>query len=339
MELSQEFLLETFYSYCKRPLYKKYQNIFNAECPVCKEGRSTGRSRRLFFFPLKNYLYCHNCSKSWTPFEWVKEVTSLSVPEILKRNKNPTSSVTLKFSVTNNIDSAHQLVTEDLPSESIDLTDASQIAFYQTNRYVNIALEYCNKRRLFTAVNSCRKFFLSLKDKVHKNRLVIPFYRENSIVCYQTRSLTEKQFPKYLTKFGEKEVFGLNNISVEIPYIFIFEGPIDSMFVQNGLAIASLTATEHQNEQLSSLLGYEHIYVFDNDKNNPQTSLRIEKYIKSGKKVFIWPKEFASFKDFNEVCCKLQLNEIPWKFVVKNSCKQAEALLKYKLVSHVLNTQ
>ena len=176
MELSQEFLLETFYSYCKRPLYKKYQNIFNAECPVCKEGRSTGRSRRLFFFPLKNYLYCHNCSKSWTPFEWVKEVTSLSVPEILKRNKNPTSSVALKFSVTNNIDSAHQLVTEDLPSESIDLTDASQIAFYQTNRYVNIALEYCNKRRLFTAVNSCRKFFLSLKDKVHKNRYINTFY-------------------------------------------------------------------------------------------------------------------------------------------------------------------
>lgn len=338
MELSQEFLLETFYSYCKRPLYKKYQNIFNAECPVCKEGRSAGRSRRLFFFPLKNYLYCHNCSKSWTPFEWVREVTSLSVLEILKRNKNPISSVTLKFSVTNNINSSQQLVLEDLPAESIDLTDGSQLSFYQTNRYVNLALEYCKKRRLFTAINSCNKFFISLKDTVHKNRLVIPFYSENKIVCYQTRSLTDKQLPKYLTKFGEKEVFGISNVKSEIPYIFIFEGPIDSMFVQNGVALASLTATEHQNNQLNSFIGYELIYVFDNDKNNSQTSSKVEKFIKEGKKVFIWPKEFVSFKDFNEVCCSLQLDEIPWKFVVRNSCKQTEALVKYKLVSHVLNT-
>lgn len=339
MELNQEFLLEAFYSYCKRPLYKKYQNIFNAECPVCKEGKSAGRSRRLFYFPLKNYLYCHNCSKSWTPFDWIKEVTSLTVPEILRRNKGSSEFNATKFEVSNNIDLPQEVVLEDLPADSIDLTDSSQIEFYKNSKYVKLALDYCNNRRLFTGVNSCNKFFVSLKDKVHKNRLVIPFYRDNRIVCYQTRALTENQFPKYLTKFGEKEIFGLNNIKPEIPYVFVFEGPIDSMFVQNGVAIASLTATEHQNAQLSTLIGYELVYVFDNDKNNKQTSLRIEKYIKSGKRVFIWPKEFNSFKDFNEVCCKLQLDEIPWNFIVKHSCKQTEALIKYKLISHVLNTK
>jgi hypothetical protein len=266
-------------------------------------------------------------------------VTSLTVIEILKKNKTPNDSIALKFSVTNNIDSSQELVLEDLPSESIDLTEANQIAFYGNNKYVKLALEYCNTRRLFTAVNSCNKFFVSLKDNVHKNRLVIPFYNNNRIVCYQTRSLTDKQFPKYLTKFGEKEVFGISNVNSEIPYIFVFEGPIDSMFVQNGVAIASLAATEHQTKQLASFIGYEMIYVFDNDKNNSHTSSKIEKYIKEGKRVFIWPKEFAAFKDFNEVCCKLQLDEIPWKFVVKNSCEQTEALVKYKLLTHILNTK
>ena len=243
MELNQEFLLETFYSYCKRPLHKKYQNVFNAECPVCKEGKSTGRSRRLFYFPLKNYLYCHNCSKSWKPFEWVKEVTSLTIPEILKRNKLKAEGG-IQLDIKTVLEPTKEVVIEDLPTESIDLTDSSQISFYEADVFVNLALECCIKRRLFTAVNTCNKFFISLNDKVHKNRLVIPFYRDHKIACYQTRALTDKQFPKYLTKFGEKEVFGIDNIKSEIPYIFIFEGPIDSMFVQNGIATAALTATE-----------------------------------------------------------------------------------------------
>jgi hypothetical protein len=40
------------------------------------------------------------------------------------------------------------------------------------------------------------------------------------------------------------------------------------------------------------------------------------------------------FKDFNEVCCSLELDEIPWKFVVKNSAQGQEAFIKQKLLKH-----
>lgn len=329
MELHQEFVIETFYSYCKRPIHKRYQNAYNAECPVCKEGKSTGRSRRLFYFPSKEYFYCHNCSKSWRPFEWVKEVTGLTVPEILKKNSEKTGE--------ENFTSVKQTIIKpieipDLPENSIDLTDVSQLEFYKNNKYVNLALNYCTDRRLFTAVNSCHKFYVSIEDKIHKNRLVIPFFGENrNVVCYQTRALTSKQTPKYLTKFGEKELFGTSNIDSSIPYVFVFEGPIDSMFVKNGVAMASLSPTDKQQQQLKSLIGYEFIYVFDNDKNNAQTSKKIEKSIKEGKQIFIWPKEMTRFKDVNEVCCSLKIDEIPWQFIVKNSAKGNQALLKYKL--------
>ena len=333
MELNQEFLIETFYSYCKRPLHRKYQNTFNAECPVCKEGKSSGRSRRLFYFPHKQYFFCHNCSKSWKPFEWVKEVTTLTVPEIIKRNNEKSGEVYQNISKKVEVPAAVVTpVISDLPENSIDITDPVQLAFYKDNKFVKIALEYCTNRRLMTATNSCQKFFVSLDDTVHKNRLVIPFYDDaNKVVCYQTRALTQKQFPKYLTKFGEKELFGINNIDCNIPYVFVFEGPIDSMFVKNGVAMASLSPTEKQLGQLNNLIGYEHIYVFDNDKNNKQTAKKIEKYIRDGQTIFIWPKEFAKFKDFNEICCSLKLNEIPWKFVIKNSAKGSEALIKQKL--------
>ncbi len=329
MELNEEFLIETFYSYCKRPLHKKYQNVFNAECSVCKEGKSVGKTRRLFYFPHKQYFYCHNCATSWRPMEWIKETTGWTFPEIVKRN-NEKMAMASKFVIPKKQQTA--IAISDLPENSIDLTDVTQLSFYSGNKYVNLALDYCKKRRLFTAINSCNQFYLSLEDRVHKNRLVIPFLdNSKKVTCYQTRSLTSSQFPKYLTKFGEKELFGLNNIDSEVPYVFVFEGPIDSMFVKNGLAIASLTPTERQTQQLNNLIGYEQIWVFDNDKHNQQVQNKIEKHIKTGKTIFIWPNEFLKFKDFNEICCSLNLNEIPWKFIVKNSAGGPEALIKQKL--------
>jgi Toprim-like len=330
VELNQEFLIELFYTHCKRPIHKKYQNSFNAECPICKEGKSAGRSRRLFYFPTKDYFYCHNCCKSWRPMDWAKEVTGLTFPEIVKRNKEK-SGQTFKSVEFEGIKTP--VVLPDLPENSIDLTDQTQVKYYFDDDYVILAEKCIRDRRLITAVNSCKKFYISLEDKVHRNRLIIPFFGDNNkVVCYQSRALSDKDHPRYLTKFGEKDIFNINNVDSEIPYVFIFEGPIDSMFVRNGVAIASLNPTEKQESTLNSLIGYEKIYVFDNDKNNEQTAKRIEKHIKQNKKIFIWPKEFKDFKDFNEICCKLKLDEIPWKFVVKHSAEGAEALIKQKLL-------
>lgn len=328
MDLHEEFLLEIFFSYCRRPTYKNYQNIYNAECPICKEGKSTGRTRRLFFFPSKQYLYCHNCSKSWNPLEWVKEVTNLTFPEILKRNSEKGNG-----SFVQTIDSKPtQVILPDLPNGCVDLSNPAELEFYKTNEIVKLGIEYCEQRKLFTAVNSCRKFYVCLEDRVHKNRLIIPFFNNNKVVCYQSRALLNNQTPKYLTKFGEKELFGVSNIDSNIPYIFVFEGPIDSMFIKNGVALASLSPTEKQLSHLHSFVGYEIIYVFDNDKNNKQTSKKIEKHLKDGRSIFIWPKELRKFKDFNELCVTLNVNEVSWKFVVKNSSKGSEALLKQKIL-------
>jgi hypothetical protein len=328
VDLNQEFLIETFYSYCKRPLHKKYQNVFNAECPICREGKSTGRSRRLFYFPHKQYFYCHNCVQSWKPFDWIKEVTNWTFSEIIKRNNEKSGC---EYKVLHK-PLQQQAEIPDLPENSIDLTDSNQVSFFEDNKYVKLALQYCADRRLLTAANSCHKFYLSLEDKIHKNRLVIPFFEEsNKVVCYQTRALTANQFPKYLTKFGEKQLFGTNNVVPDIPYVFVFEGPIDSMFVKNGLAMASLSPTETQTTQLNNLIGYHQIWVFDNDKNNQQVQRKVEKYIKSGKTIFVWPKEFQKFKDFNEICCSLLIDEIPWKFIVEHSASGPEALIKQKL--------
>jgi DNA primase len=330
VELSQEYLIELFFTHCKRPIHKKYNNIYNAECPVCKEGKSAGRSRRLFYFPSKQYFYCHNCCRSWRTLDWVKEVTNLTVTEILKQNRLKTQEIPAKVKKFKS-----QIINQelpDLPENSIDITDEFQYDFFKENKFIRLAKDYCEQRRLFTAINSCKKFFVSIEDKIHKNRLIIPFFDQNNkIISYQTRALTNNQFPRYLTKFGEKGVFNIANIQSSIPYVFVFEGPIDSMFVQNGVAIAALSPTQKQQAMLQNLIGYQIIYVFDNDKNNIQTAKKIQKHVKDNKRIFIWPKELQKYKDFNEICCQLQYDEIPWQFIVKHSAKGIEAEVKTKL--------
>ena len=60
-------------------------------------------------------------------------------------------------------------------------------------------------------------------------------------LLFQGRAFGNEQ-PKYLTiKFDEnkQKVFGLDNINLQ-EHIYIVEGPIDSMFIDNCLATAVL---------------------------------------------------------------------------------------------------
>jgi hypothetical protein len=265
---------------------------------------------------------------------WLQEVTKKSFTEILHESKqyDNTTDIIRQLSAT---EALPKLETPYLPQDSVDLTDSSQIEYYEGTTQDSIikqALNYSNNRRLFTAINKPKALYVSFEDKVHKNRLIIPFYSErNKIDSYQSRSLNGDDYPKYLTKYGEKCLYGENNISPEIPYIFVFEGPIDAMFVRNGVAIGGASATEKQIQFLNKCIGYEIIYVYDNDKNNDEMDTKIQKLIKQNKRLFIWPKEFSKFKDINEVCVNLGLNEFPYKYIVDNSYIGIEAQLKESL--------
>jgi DNA primase len=326
------------FSYCKRTIYKRSQKVYNAECPVCNEGKSSGRKRRLFYFPDKRYFYCFNCTRSWKEVQWLQEVTNCTYTDILSQIKNyhidikPQEKTTLEVreTVDNNVDD------KTLPDSYFDLEDTDQIAFYSQKskdaKKINEAIEYCKSRRLFTAINRCKHYYYSLVDKNHSNRLILPFYNSNNqIECYQTRALLPNQYPKYLTKVGEKCLFGENNIDTNIPYIFVFEGPIDSMFVKNGVAMAGTDITLRQQHFLDQCVGYQQVLIYDNDRDNKSLQRKIKNKLKSGKRVFIWPDKFKAFKDVNEICCKLKIDEFNWRFIVENSFSGTEGIVKFNL--------
>ena len=299
---------------------------------MCGEGNSAGRKRRLFYFPDDRYFYCFNCNRSWSELNWVHEISKKPIYEILKETKTFHSSKEIQTKIAKQSETVKAVDVPTLPDDAVNIFDYNQVAFYKEEKLVKRAIEYAQKRRLFTAINRPKTLYVSLKDRVHKNRLIIPFYGESGkIESYQSRTLDGDTYPKYLTKYGEKSLYGEDAIDNSIPYIFVFEGPIDAMFVKNAVAVGGASITDKQEAFIKKCVGKEIIYVYDNDKNNKEMSKKIKSLIKNNKKLFIWPKEFKKFKDVNEICCNLHLDELPYKFIVQNTFSGVEAIMKQKV--------
>lgn len=322
LEIPIEYVSQKFIEYAGYANYNKMNGSYKASCPTCKEGSSWKRKKRLHYIPEKGIIHCFNCTKTWNPVNWIMEQTGMTFKEVMKDIEDSNYVPLIKQKVESEITKL-----PDLPDDSINLFDKQQTDYYLKNNnvYVKTALECIQERRLDTAVNRPRALYLSLTDPVHKNRLIIPFYDElGKVLWYQSRTLLEKDKeykPKYLSKANsEKSIFGIDNIDPNLDYIFITEGPIDSMFIRNGIAIGSLTMATLQKRQLSKYIFHKLVWIFDNEMDtNEQVKLNMKKHLKEGDLVFIWPDKFKDFKDINQLCMHVKKNEISTDFFIKNS--------------------
>jgi hypothetical protein len=308
---------------------KQSSNKLNGCCWHCREGNSWGKKHRLWYLPDKNIIHCHNCSTTWTPLNWIKQVSGLSYKEILQESNGfdhfySDEEDTEIFKKSKN--------TQTLPTDSINLFDPIQTKYYNDNKIVTDAVNYIKNRKLDTCINKT-ELYISLKDFIHKNRICIPFKdSDNKIRYYQTRAIyphDEKDGRKYLSKANsEKTVFGLDKIDPNYEFLFITEGPIDSMFIaKNGTSMAGLKITEHQKSLLSKYINFEKIWILDNQLDNENVLDKYNKLIENNERIFIWPKRYKKFKDINELCCKTNLNQINTDFFINNSYQGLKAKL------------
>lgn len=327
--IPQEYIIHKFYQYAGYPKYKKSTNVYEGGCGICREGSSWGRKRRLYFLVKDNVICCHNCGWYSSPIDWVREVTGLSWREIYTETE--------EYDVLPDQNEQTEQVFQipDLPQDSINMFDTHQLRYYSGNQMVKKCLDMIASRRLDTAVNRPKSLYLSLNDKTHKNRLVIPFYNvDGKVSHYQTRRLIDDNTPKYLSKTNnEKTLFNVDKLQ-DPDHIFIFEGPIDSFFVKNSVAVAGIqdtgrfSLTESQQKQLDRFILSKRVWVLDND---PTGHAKSEKLLQRGEHVFIWPRELCNFKDMNDLCVHTARNEISREFILKHTCKDVKGLVNLKL--------
>ena len=240
----EQYVINVLYENIYKISYNKYNHTYNGCCPICKEGDSWGKKKRFYYIPKKELAYCHNCGYSKKPLTFISDVTNKNLNDIVKEIK--------EFEVEADVIIKEQekevIIKNDtsLPDDCINLFDNNQVNYYKDNNIVKLALEVIKSRRLDKGINKPDALYVTLNDRVHKNRLILPFYdKDRKIIFYQSRGLTKKDLferPKYLSKMNsERSLYGIHNIDVNLDNVFIFEGPIDSYFVSNGIATCGIT--------------------------------------------------------------------------------------------------
>ena len=170
---------------------------------------------------------------------------------------------------------------------------------------VPIATKYLEKRKLDPT-----KFYFSDKfqewtntqkqtfDTIHRDesRIIIPLYdTDRNLIGFQGRSLGPNSV-KYITVMltdDAPKIYGLDKINVTKP-IYIIEGPFDSTFVENSVAMCG------SDIDVRTFGWSDYIWVYDNEPRNREIVNRISKTIDRGDKVIIWPSEITE-KDINDM--------------------------------------
>ena len=126
-------------------------------------------------------------------------------------------------------------------------------------------------------------------------------------------------------KENAPKIFGLNTWN-ENKTTYIVEGPIDSLFVENSLAMAGADLSTCK----TLLNDIDVVFVYDNEKRNKEIVKKMDKIISDNHKIVIWPNHVME-KDINDMI----LNNVNVMSVMENNTFQGliakTKLLEFKL--------
>ena len=250
-------------------------------------------------FKIKNnFTYkCHNCGVGRSLANFLRDQdTHLYDQYIMEKFKEGrtgkgTATASPKFNFTE-----PKFVTKKVDLEKIsELNNSHPARVYLEQRGIKDLdyFYYCPKFKEWT--NKQKKTFDTLRQD--SPRIIIPFKdKDGNLFGYQGRSLAPKAKIRYITIMLEEEqpkIFGQDRINTD-ESIYIVEGPFDSTFIKNSVAMAGSDA------DIRSFNWSDHIWIFDNEPRNREIVARISKVIDRGDKVVIWPKNIQQ-KDINDM--------------------------------------
>ena len=281
---------------------QKKEDLYNFRCPLCGDSQKNKTKSRGYVYRKKNdYFYmCHNCGASTTFYNFLDKVDPTLIKEYaLERYKNgETGNNNYPKPDFEEFKTEKPIFKKALDLPSIDsLPEAHFAKVYVQQRRIPkdflSQLYYAEDFAAFIQSLGIEKE-LSKKDK----RLVIPFYdQEKNLVAIQGRALGESKLRYITIKLHEDnhKFFGLDRID-EDKMIYVVEGPIDSMFLDNAVATA-----DSNLESITSIYDKSKVtLIFDNEPRNKEIVKKIDEAIEKHYNVVIWPEMIES-KDINDM--------------------------------------
>jgi hypothetical protein len=92
---------------------------------------------------------------------------------------------------------------------------------------------------------------------------------------------------------SKTKIFGLNRVDFN-KTVYITEGPFDSLYIDNALAMAGADV------DWELLRDKEVVFVYDNEQRNKEIVKRMENVISKGYEIVIWPENLDD-KDLNDM--------------------------------------
>ena len=293
-------------------------DLYNFRCPICGDSQKNKNKTRGYIYSVKNNtnFKCHNCGASMSLSNFIKELDS-SLHKQYTMEKFKEGHTGKNFVV----EQPKFEFVKPIFKRNLNLPKASEVP---------IASEYLTKRKL-----NPEKFYFADKFKEWTNtqkvmfdtiggdecRIIIPMYNEDkNLIGFQGRSLVSN-LVKYITVMLDEDapkIYGLDQVDSSKP-IYIVEGPFDSTFIQNSVAMCG------SDVNIGSFGWSNYIYVFDNEPRNREIVNRISKTIDRGDKVVIWSTSIEQ-KDINDmVLAGLNVQSV----VESNTYSGLEAKIKF----------
>jgi hypothetical protein len=197
------------------------------------------------------------------------------------------------------------------------LTDVPEAVKYIENRSI--------PEELYQHWYFSKEKFIKVLDKTYfvENYIFIPIIQRNKLKGFYTRSIEEKRFSTIL--FPSADKYWSSEPDVQGEDFYIFEGIFDALSsgLQNTIAMLSADLPDELLEDLVNP-----VFIFDNDKTGKKKALEI---VEKGYRVFIWPEEWESYKDMNEMLTSGTLKELIAKNIKDNIYSGFQAKIKLSL--------
>ena len=293
----------------------KGDTTLNHRCLYCGDSsKNTYKARGYHFAVEQSFIYkCHNCGKSTSSVnfikdhfpvihkeyvkEWLKE--SGRKPKVHASGHKMPSANTFKFTPKTEINTNDIMTVENLKFLMKPCNEVAVARKYLEDRKIPEVhfsqLWYTEQPQSLSLLSS------KYKDRVLGNdpRIVLPFFSEDGeLIGISGRAINDSPL-RYLTMRFRDDlplIFNLNNVD-RTKTIYVTEGPIDSLFLPNSIAVAG-----SDFKKIDETIKDNSVLIFDNEPRNKEILKKIDEVIDLGYSVCVWnDRRVDAYKDINEM--------------------------------------
>ena len=318
--------------------WKKYNQLATCRCPICGDSKRNKSKTRFYFYEKKGgfFVKCHNCEVGTTLSKFLEQFDrGIHEQYTLEKYRSGTtgrneSEPEYKFAEPKF--GKCRASTEDVEREPLCVGLSSLSELQEDHPAVVFLLDRQiprDKHHLLYFAPNFGAWAKTIDPDMqlgNEPRLIIPIIHEGRLIGANCRSFDPKSTSRYITLRKEKNEdrmwFGLDRVDSTRPVVVV-EGPLDSLFLPNAVAIIGLGKCA----TLPKELGSDPIFALDNEPRNKELVKTMQELVDNKRTLCIWPDTIKE-KDINEmVLAGTQSCDI-LNTILQNSCSGSTATLR-----------